>query len=228
MQKLHFDVTGMSCAACSARVEKAVKALDGCCNVTVNLLKNDMTLELDDAKLSQDDVVKAVTAAGYGASLRDNDSTPSGKAKTQKKNSQAEVLQQELTATRKRLYWSLFFCALLMVITMLPMVGITFSFFEGAQKAPAFAFTQLLLTLPVLVLNKNFFTRGFKALVGLAPNMDSLVALGATASMFSGIVSLYVMLYAAGAGDWSTVSHHAHNLYFDSAAMILTLIGLGK
>lgn len=93
-----------------------------------------MTLELDDAKLSQDDVVKAVTAAGYGASLRDNDSTPSGKAKTQKKNSQAEVLQQELTATRKRLYWSLFFCALLMVITMLPMVGITFSFFEGAQK----------------------------------------------------------------------------------------------
>lgn len=134
MQKLHFDVTGMSCAACSARVEKAVKALDGCCNVTVNLLKNDMTLELDDAKLSQDDVVKAVTAAGYGASLRDNDSTPSGKAKTQKKNSQAEVLQQELTATRKRLYWSLFFCALLMVITMLPMVGITFSFFEGAQK----------------------------------------------------------------------------------------------
>ena len=152
MQKLHFDVTGMSCAACSARVEKAVKALDGCCNVTVNLLKNDMTLELDDAKLSQDDVVKAVTAAGYGASLRDNDSNPSGKVKTQKKNSQAEVLQQELTATRKRLYWSLFFCALLMVITMLPMVGITFSFFEGAQKAPAFAFSQLLLTLPVLVL----------------------------------------------------------------------------
>ena len=228
MQKLHFDVTGMSCAACSARVEKAVKALDGCCNVTVNLLKNDMTLELDDAKLSQDDVVKAVTAAGYGASLRDNDSNPSGKVKTQKKNSQAEVLQQELTATRKRLYWSLFFCALLMVITMLPMVSISFSFFEGAQKAPAFAFTQLLLTLPVLVLNKNFFTRGFKALVGLAPNMDSLVALGATASMLSGIVSLYVMLYAAGAGDWSTVSHHAHNLYFDSAAMILTLIGLGK
>ena len=198
MQKLHFDVTGMSCAACSARVEKAVKALDGCCNVTVNLLKNDMTLELDDAKLSQDDVVKAVTAAGYGASLRDNDSNPSGKAKTQKKNSQAAVLQQELTATRKRLYWSLFFCALLMVITMLPMAGITFPFFEGAQKAPAFAFTQLLLTLPVLVLNKNFFTRGFKALAGLAPNMDSLVALGATASMFSGIVSLYVMLYAAG------------------------------
>lgn len=228
MQKLHFDVTGMSCAACSARVEKAVKALDGCCNVTVNLLKNDMTLELDDAKLSQDDVVKAVTAAGYGASLRDNDSNPSGKAKTQKKNSQAAVLQQELTATRKRLYWSLFFCALLMVITMLPMAGITFPFFEGAQKAPAFAFTQLLLTLPVLVLNKNFFTRGFKALAGLAPNMDSLVALGATASMFSGIVSLYVMLYAAGTGDWSTVSHHAHNLYFDSAAMILTLIGLGK
>ena len=79
MQKLHFDVTGMSCAACSARVEKAVKALDGCCNVTVNLLKNDMTLELDDAKLSQDDVVKAVTAAGYGAgafSLRCGHSCP--------------------------------------------------------------------------------------------------------------------------------------------------------
>ena len=85
MQKLHFDVTGMSCAACSARVEKAVKALDGCCNVTVNLLKNDMTLELDDAKLSQDDVVKAVTAAGYGASLRDNDSNPPGKARLKRK-----------------------------------------------------------------------------------------------------------------------------------------------
>ena len=114
----------MSCAACSARVEKAVKALDGCCNVTVNLLKNDMTLELDDAKLSQDDVVKAVTAAGYGASLRDNDSNPSGKVKTQKKNSQAEVLQQELTDTRKRLYWRLLFCAHLMMITMLPKDGI--------------------------------------------------------------------------------------------------------
>ena len=87
---------------------------------------------------------------------------------------------------------------------------------------------QLLLTLPVVILNSRFFTRGFKALVGLSPNMDTLVALGATASLVSGIVSLYVMLYAAGIGDWSTVSHHAHNLYFDSASMILTLIGLGK
>ena len=85
MQKLHFDVTGMSCAACSARVEKAVKALDGCCNVTVNLLKNDMTLELDDAKLSQDDVVKAVTAAGYGASLRITTRTPRARPRLKRK-----------------------------------------------------------------------------------------------------------------------------------------------
>ena len=93
-----------------------------------------MTLELDDAKLSQDDVVKGSDGGRLRRQLRDNDSNPSGKTKTQKKNSQAEVLQQELTATRKRLYWSLFFCALLMVITMLPMVGITFSFLRERKK----------------------------------------------------------------------------------------------
>ena len=228
MSKLHFDVTGMSCAACSARVEKAVKALDGVQNVSVNLLKNDMTLDLDESKLTDADIVKAVTQAGYGVCLREEKGPGRGSKAAAQGPSRKEAQELELAAARRRLYWSIFFCALLMVITMLPMAGVRFPFFEGAHKAPAFAFTQLLLTLPVIVLNKHFFIRGFKSLAGLAPNMDTLVALGSTASMLSGIVSLYLMLYAAGAGDWTLVGRLSHNLYFDSASMILTLIGLGK
>ena len=228
MQKLHFDVTGMSCAACSSRVEKAVKALAGTQNVAVNLLKNDMSLEMDETVLSAGDIEEAVRQAGYGVSVRQ----PVGKKAARKAQSASKdsngTLRRELAAARKRLYGSLFFCVLLMIVTMLPMAGVALPMFEGTHNALAFAFTQLLLTLPVIELNRKFFSNGFKALLSRSPNMDTLVALGSTASLASGVVSLYIMLYAAGAGNWELVSHYAHNLYFDSAAMILALVGLGK
>lgn len=228
MSKRHFSVTGMSCAACSARVERAVKALDGAKNVTVNLLKNDLVLELDDSKLTTEDVQNAVRQAGYGAVVRDTQ----GQEKTSKEqripNARGSADGNELRQVRWRLYASLFFCAVLMVLTMAPMAGIEWSVFHSVTNAAAFALTQLLLTLVVIALNHQFFTRGIKALISLSPNMDTLVALGSGASFISGIVSLYGMLFATAAQNWSVVGGLSQNLYFDSAAMILTLVGLGK
>lgn len=232
MSKIHFNISGMSCAACSSRVEKAVCALEGARDVSVNLLKNSLVLDLDESRLSAQDVVKAVTDAGYGASVREDDAPMSaGTAKKKSRKAKAgpdDSQIRELAATKKRLYTSLFLCAVLMVVSMAPMMGVTLPYLTGTGGAMASALTQLLMTLAVIALNLRFFTNGFKALVMRSPNMDTLVALGSGASLVSGLVSLYAMLYAAGAGEAGMVTHYAHNLYFDSAAMILTLVGLGK
>lgn len=225
MRKLRFNVTGMSCAACSARVEKAVKALDGVENVAVNLLKNDLVLDLDERRLTPKDIQNAVIAAGYGAFICEHEKTAKNgsESKRQSQNEGGEII-----GVRRRLYASLFFSALLMVLSMAPMAGLKLPWFDGVAKAPALVLTQLLITLIVVSLNLRFFTRGIKALVSLSPNMDTLVAIGSGASLVSGIVSLYAMLLAAGAADWNAVQRLSENLYFDSAAMILTLVGLGK
>lgn len=229
MSKLHFSVSGMSCAACSSRVEKAVCALEGAKDVSVNLLKNSLVLDVDDARLSAEDVVKAVTDAGYGAKLaQEGGAAAKKRSAKQVSDEQAKAAQEELNRTRTRLWVSIVLCAVLMVVSMAPMMGVELPYLTGALAAPASALTQLLMTLVVMVLNRRFFTSGFKGLMIRSPNMDSLVALGSGASLLSGVVSLYAMLYAAGSGDWGTVGHLGHNLYFDSAAMILTLVGLGK
>ena len=232
MKVKHYLITGMSCAACSARVGKAAGGVAGVSQADVNLLKNEMTVHFaDDAPESTvDDVIEAVVKAGYGAMVKE---TTAGKGASGKgagsRMTPADVAAQEIAVMRARLISSIILCVPLMYLSMAPMLGMPLpAFFEGAANAPAFALTQLLLTIPVVFINFKFYRSGFKTLIAGAPNMDSLVAIGSAASVVFGLYALYKMLYAVAAGDMAVLEHFAHNLYFDSAAMILTLITLGK
>ena len=214
MVKLKFDITGMTCAACSARVEQVTRKIPGVSNVQVNLMGGSMTLESADAGV-QNAVIHAVEAAGYGA-------RPAGeKAPTPQKNDESGKLA--------RLMASGVFLIVLMYFTMGHMVGLPMPhWYHGAENALVAALVQLMLTLPVVMLNSGYFTRGLKALWHRSPNMDSLIAVGAGASLIYGIAALFAMAYALGHGDLGTVAFYRENLYFESAAMILTLISLGK
>lgn len=222
--KKNFDVTGMTCSACSNRVEKAVSHVPGVEDVNVNLLKNSMTVDYDETKTSLEQIIQAVTDAGYGAS--EKQASGSGAAKTV---DPALAAKKEAAQMKTRLYVSLIFAAILMVLAMGPMIGMPLpQVMSGTKGAPINALTQFLLALPVVFVNFKYFTVGFKTLWQRSPNMDSLVAIGSSASMLFGLFALYMMLYALGQGDEATLHHYAHNLYFDSAAMILALITLGK
>lgn len=224
MQKKNFDVTGMSCSACSARVEQAVSSLTGVDSVNVNLLKNSMTVEFDDAKTNVGEIVKAVTDAGYGASEKSEDKGTS--VQTSDPALEAKKASEEM---KFRLWISLIFAGILMVLAMGPMLGMPLpEFLRGTRNAPINALTQFLLTLPVIFVNFKYFRNGFKSLWHRAPNMDSLVAIGSAASVLFGLFALYMMLWALAQGNEKQLAHYAHNLYFDSAAMILALITLGK
>lgn len=224
MQKKNFDVTGMSCSACSARVEKAVSSIPGVDNVNVNLLKNSMTVEFDDAKTNVGEIVKAVTDAGYGASERSEDK--GGSVQTADPALEAKKASEEM---KFRLWVSLIFAGILMILAMGPMLGMPLpEILSGTKNAPINALTQFLLTLPVIFVNFKYFRNGFKSLWHRAPNMDSLVAIGSAASVLFGLFALYMMLWALAQGNEKQLAHYAHNLYFDSAAMILALITLGK
>ncbi|MBQ8255078.1 MAG: heavy metal translocating P-type ATPase [Clostridia bacterium] len=205
MQK--FNVTGMSCAACSARVEKAVSNVDGVKTCSVNLLTNSMTVEGD---VSESEIIKAVENAGYGAST-DNGKAPEKKEETDNVETKKILL---------RLTFSIIFLAALMYISMGRMVGLPLpSALENNHLANAL--TQMLLSLAVMVINQKFFISGFKGIIKGAPNMDTLVSLGSAAAFGYSTAMVYKM----------TVSHsHSllHGLYFESAAMILTLITVGK
>ncbi len=224
--KEHFDVSGMSCSACSARVEKAVKAVEGVQDVNVNLLKNSMVVDFDPAKTGTQIIEEAVKKAGYSASAKED--SPSQGSKTQSKP-QEDAQADELKNMKMRLWVSVLFSVPLMYIAMAPMVGLPNPpFLSGHQNAAVNALTQFLLTIPVVFVNFKFFNIGFRSLFAGAPNMDSLVAIGSAASVFFGLFALYMMLNGLSAGDQELVAKYAHNLYFDSAAMILTLITVGK
>ena len=218
-----FDVTGMSCAACAARVEKAARTVPGVTDVTVNLLKNEMIVEgLNESSCRF--LTEAVRAAGYGASLHQ-----AAAAQAPAKNSAARAADDETERMKGRLAASTVLCVVLMYLSMAPMMGLPLpAYFEASANAPAFVLTQLLLTIPVVFINFRFFSAGFRNLMHGAPNMDSLVAIGSSASVAFGIWALYAMLSAQAAGDAAALQHYAHNLYFDSAVMILTLITFGK
>ena len=208
-----YDVTGMSCAACSARVEKAVSALEGVESCAVNLLTNSMSVE---GSAGEEEIIRAVEAAGYGAS-------PKGGG--EKKAAQEEALKDRDTPVlKRRLISSLGFLLLLMYISMghgmwgWPVPALL------ENSAMAFALSQLLLTAVVMVINQKFFISGFKGLIHRAPNMDSLVALGSGAAF---IYSCAVMFQMCAQGEAAS-AHLRHELYFESAAMILTLITVGK
>ena len=222
--KKNFDVTGMTCSACSNRVEKAVSHVPGVEDVNVNLLKNSMTVDYDETKTGLEQIIQAVTDAGYGASEKQAAGSPAAKFVDPTLAAKKEAAQM-----KTRLYVSLFFAAILMMLAMGPMVGMPLpEVMSGTKGAPINALTQFLLALPVVFVNFKYFTVGFKTLWQRSPNMDSLVAIGSSASMLFGLFALYMMLYALGQGDEATLHHYAHNLYFDSAAMILALITLGK
>ena len=223
--KQSFNVTGMSCAACSAHVERAVKSLEGVSQVQVNLLTNSMTAEYDEKTLSQTDICAAVAQAGYGASPAQG-----GKAAAKSAAPEADPAAKEQERMKGRLVWSLAFLLPLMYVNMGHMLGLPLpGVLTGAENAMSYALTQLLLVLPILYLNDSYFKGGFRSLRRGAPNMDALIAIGASAGMLYSLYSLYVIGYALGHGDLATAEeYHMKHLYLESAGMILTLIDVGK
>ena len=215
-----YNVTGMSCAACSARVEKAVSAVDGVTSCSVSLLTNSMGVE---GTASPEEIIHAVEAAGYGAS-------PKGAEKSRKSTDEAaaELENKDYPLLKKRLIWSVGFLLLLMYVSMGHMMwGWRLpSFFDGNHVA--MGLVQLLLTVIIMVINQKFFISGFKALANKAPNMDSLVALGSSAAFIYSVYALFAMTDSQMKGDSEGVMSLMHEFYFESAAMILTLITVGK
>ena len=202
-----FSITGMSCAACQSRVEKAVNGLDGVSVASVNLLTNSMVADYDENILSCDDIIKAVEKAGYGAKVASDNEAGKGFAnkagdKTET-NGEAEANEEIYADFKRRLIVSFAFLIPLMYVSMGHMVGLQLpGFLSGHSNAVSFAFTQFLLCIPVLYVNRIYFKRGFKALFHLNPNMDSLIAVGSSAALIYGIFAIYRMSYALGAGIW--------------------------
>ena len=213
-----FNVTGMTCSACSAHVEKSVKKLNGVKSVNVNLLQNNMHVDFDETAVSVDDIINAVVSGGYGASV-------AGKKQEKKDNK----IDNEISNMKFRLIVSLVCLVPLMYISMGHMWGWPFlSVFHGAENGITFALTQMLLTLPIMYVNRKYYITGFKTLFHGAPNMDSLIAIGSGAAFAYGIIAIYCIGYGLGHGDKEFAHSYMMNLYFESAAMILALITLGK
>ena len=238
--KERFDVTGMTCSACSSHVEKSVGKLTGVENVSVNLLTNSMQVEFDENKLDTAGIIKAVEDAGYGAAVKDGHAKSGTKTSGQsdsQENSGLSAVEQNVKNMKKRLIISLIFWIPLMYVSMghmiyqwlnIPMPPFTMNFLHGNENAITYAFTQFLLLLPILIANQKYFKNGFKTLWHRSPNMDSLIAIGAGAAILYGIFAIYRIGYAMGHGDMAVVHQYAHDLYFESAGTILTLITIGK
>ena len=215
-----YNVTGMHCAACSARVEKAVSKVEGVTSCSVSLLTNSLGVEGD---VSDREIIKAIKKAGYGASVKKKD-----KSEKAVEEIDDSLEDKDTPVLKKRLIWSLFFLIILMYFSMghmmwnwpLP------SFYDNNHVA--MGLTQMLLTIIIMVINQQFFISGYKSLFQLAPNMDTLVALGSSAAFGYSTVSLFLMTSAQVKGDEALVMKYMMELYFESAAMILTLITVGK
>ena len=221
--KQKFAIKGMSCSACAASVERAVKKLPGIKKAEVNLLSNSMLCEYNGNKVTPEQIAEAINKIGFSASFEAEKPAASGGKPS------AEQKSEQYQSVKTRLIVSIIFLVLLMYVSMGHMIGLPLpAFLSGVNNASSFAFTQFLLTLPVLYVNRKFFTVGFRALARGASNMDTLVAVGSTASVLYGIASIYMINYGIGSGLPSLASHYMHNLYFESASMILTLVTVGK
>jgi P-type Cu+ transporter len=215
METKKFDVSGMTCAACAGAIERNVGKQDGVLEVHVQLLTNSMVVTYDSAKTDVEAIELSVEKAGYEAVVQGS---------TEKTTNESES-----DSMRKRFWWSVVFLIPLMYLSMGHMSGLVFpAFLSGYAGIQSFVLTQFLLTIPILYLNRPFFQHGFKSLWHLAPNMDALVATGSTAALVYGIWVMFQLDAAVGHGDTLKVFELAHNLYFESAAMILTLVTLGK
>ena len=209
----------MSCSACSAHVEKAVKKLSGVSDVSVSLMSNSMTVEYDG--ITEKDITDAVVKAGYGCSVKGESPAPTVSSTDRKK--------EESRQMKRRLFLSVGFLAVLMYVSMGHMMGAPLpAFMTGNEGAVAFGFTQFLLVLPIMYLNRSYYSRGLKALWRRSPNMDTLIAVGSAASVIYGIFAIYMMSYGMGIGDTELVHRYHMDLYFEGAGTILTLITVGK
>ena len=216
-----FTVTGMTCSACSAHVEKAVCKLEGVSEVNVNLLGGSMQVDFDPAKQSDDSIITAVVASGYGASVAGKSEGKAAPA--------APSMDEELKGMKRRLLLSFCFFIPLFYLTMGHMVGLPIPhIFHGAENALIYALTQLLLVLPIMYINDKYYKVGFKTLWHRSPNMDSLIALGSAAAVVYGLVGIYQIGWGLGHGDLERVERWSMDLYFEGAGTILTLITLGK
>jgi len=223
MKKEKFNVTGMTCSACSAHVEKAVSKLPGVKQASVSLLSNSLTVSFDEEKLGMNDIIKSVQDAGYNAFAAETD--------TKKKTSAQSdyTAADEVRSMKRRLIWSAVFTVPLFYLAMGHMFGWPLpSYFTDHANALGLAFTQFLLMLPVIVINQHVYVTGFKTLIKRAPNMDALIAIGTSAAVLYGIYAIYRIGYGFGHNDMETIMAYAMDLYFESAATILTLVTLGK
>lgn len=223
MKKQKFNVQGMTCSSCQAHVDKAVRKLEGVKDVNVNLLSNSMIVEFDD-KLKNIDIIKAVEDAGYGAS-----EVNEKKSENTNKNSQEDIIK----SMKNRLIISICFLVPLMYIAMhhmlyewfgIPVPNIIKNLFHGTENAITFSFAQFLLLLPIVYVNRNYFIVGFKRLFKRSPNMDSLIAIGSLAAIAYGIYAIFAIGYNLGHGNLEVVEKFTHDIYFESAGTILTLI----
>lgn len=211
MKKVLFDIGGMSCASCQAHVNKAVSSLKGVYKCNVNLISNSMEVEFDETITNEKEIIKVVNKAGYKANIHSN--------KKEKKKDYMLI----------KLIISFIFLLLIMYISMGHIIGLKLpSFLDGVENALYYSIAQLILTIPSVILFFSYFINGYKRLFKLSPNMDSLVALGSSASIIYGIVSIIMIGVGLSTSNHSLVHSYMHNLYFESAAMILTLVSLGK
>jgi heavy metal translocating P-type ATPase len=222
METQKFDVVGMTCASCVAHVEKSVKKLEGIRAVNVQLMTNSMTVVFDDESVDLKTIEESVKKAGYEAFARE----------TKLENNAVkpkDFVKQEQDNLRKRFWISFGFLLPLLYLSMGGMMGLPMPLFlSGYANLSALAFTQFLFILPIVYVNINYFTGGFRSLFQGSPTMDSLIAIGSSAAVFYGIFAIYKIGYGFGYGDVSMVHQYAHDLYFESGATILTLITLGK
>lgn len=215
-----FDITGMTCSACSAHVYKAVSKLDGVKDVNVNLLSNNMVVEYDD-NIKPSDIITAVVDAGYGAQVASQNKSDN------KKVNKEQINESDLMY--ERLKYSFIFFIPVLYLSMGPMMHLpNLPILQGYENSLNYAFTLFLFTIPIVFINRAFFIKGYKALIHKAPNMDTLVALGAFSAMIYGIFAIYRIGYGLAVSDHELVMKYSHSLYFESAATILTLITLGK
>ena len=248
--KERYHVTGMSCSACSSHVEKAVNKLENVEKASVNLLTETMDVTYDETKITSAEIIDAVVKAGYGASVMTEGSvagaggqSTSGNAGSTGKSTAdgKQELQQKLDADARAMKWrlgiSIGFLIPLMYVSMhhmfkewfgIPVPAFIVNTMHGNANAMNFALTQFLLLLPILYVNRKFFSVGFKTLAHRSPNMDSLIALGSGAALVYGIFAMYRISCGLGYGDMAVVEHYAHDLYFESSGTILTLITVGK
>ncbi|WP_323590501.1 heavy metal translocating P-type ATPase [Aliarcobacter butzleri] len=223
MKSQKFDIKGMTCSACSTAVDRNVKKLEGINEVNVNLLNNSMIVKYDENILNNETIIKKVQDAGYEAFLVEN-----GK-KTQKNSTEENLGKIETNELKNRLIISFIFAIPLFYISMGHMLNWYLPhLFHGYSNAITFSFTQFLLALPIVFINIKYYKVGFKTLYKGSPNMDSLIAIGTSAAMIYGVFSIYKIGYGLGNNDIDMVIQYSHDLYFESAAIVLTLITLGK